>query len=874
MKKIKYSLFLLTTLTASLLPGSENKEPQTAQEYCTKAEAYENQKKIPQALENYEKALQIKPCDPTILFHLGRIEHYAGNRDKSIFYLTKLAQVCPNSFIVHETLALVYRAAGMLDEEKDSLEKAIKIDPNHAYLNTKLMEYYLRRQEISTVISRWPQQDIPWYGQSLIDATYTIPLVEDGLGIGDKIQMLRYAKILKELGATVIVQTSSDLSPLLSLCPYIDTIIPTTQPLSPHTQIYKPSLCNMALKVLANTNKQAFTNAYLYADKKLEEFWHKKIGSNQTFKIGIFWESNRVVDYYETKSRPSDRSIPLKKLAHILEIPGIACYSLQKVHGLSEYTHEPFFNKIIDFTSEMDAEHGRFMDTAALMKNMDLVITVDTSIAHLAGALGIPVWTMLRHAADWRWFTAREDSPWYPSMRLFRQPKKGDWDSVVAQISTALTPLLEQKKQSLTEKYKNFILQAAQHNKELNYTKSLRCYIQALECMPDKKELLPIIALTYYTLNDKESALQFFQKAAQAFPNNPDYPFNVGFMAKDLGKLDIAVQEFKKAIAIAPSYVRAREKLGYTYLTLGHLQEGWAQFRSLDRQDPSIDNEHRLYDRTPQGKTIMVKDTGGYGDLFQFIRHAETLKKRGAYIVFYARPEIIPLLSRCPFFDKIVSQQEPVPPFDYYTNIAKMREDLDVSLETIPANIPYIHPDPALVKKWAAIVASDTQFKIGISWKAQMYEDEKTGKPIPCPRSIPINTIKKLIDEFPFISFYNLQRNADIKPLNQCPNFYTFDTLFDKKNGRFMDTAAVMKSLDLVISVDTSIAHLAGALGVPVWTLICKTADWRWFINREDSPWYPTMRLFRQQKEGDWVSVIHRIIDELPVHILKKETAR
>ena len=89
-----------------------------------------------------------------------------------------------------------------------------------------------------------------------------------------------------------------------------------------------------------------------------------------------------------------------------------------------------------------------------------------------------------------------------------------------------------------------------------------------------------------------------------------------------------------------------------------------------------------------------------------------------------------------------------------------------------------------------------------------------------------------------------------------------------------MDTAAVMKSLDLVISVDTSIAHLAGALGVPVWTLICKTADWRWFINREDSPWYPTMRLFRQQKEGDWVSVIHRIIDELPVHILKKETAR
>ncbi len=442
MEKINHSLFLLTTLTVFLLSDADNKEPQTAQKYCAQAEAYENQKKIPQALENYEKALQLKPCDATILFHLGRIEHYAGNRDKSIFYLTKLAQLYPHSFIVHETLALVYRAAGMLDEEKDALEKAIQIDPTHVYLNTKLMEYYLRRQEISSVITRWPQPDIPWYGQSCIDKTYVITLIENGLGIGDKIQMLRYAKILKELGTTIIVQTSSDLSPLLSLCPYIDRLIPANQPLPHHTHICKPNLYSMALKALANTDKPAFTSAYLYADKKLEEFWHKKIGADQTFKIGLFWESNRVVDYYETKSRPSDRSIPLKKLARILEIPGITCYSLQKVHGLSEYTHEPFFNKIIDFTSEMDTEHGRFMDTAALMKNMDLVITVDTSIAHLAGALGVPVWTMLRHAADWRWFTNREDSPWYPSMRLFRQPKEGDWDSVIHRIIDELPGLI------------------------------------------------------------------------------------------------------------------------------------------------------------------------------------------------------------------------------------------------------------------------------------------------------------------------------------------------------------------------------------------------------------------------------------------------
>ncbi|MDZ4129419.1 MAG: hypothetical protein U1E02_35420, partial [Hydrogenophaga sp.] len=167
--------------------------------------------------------------------------------------------------------------------------------------------------------------------------------------------------------------------------------------------------------------------------------------------------------------------------------------------------------------------------------------------------------------------------------------------------------------------------------------------------------------------------------------------------------------------------------------------------------------------------------------------------------------------------------------------------------------------------------ATDTQFKIGISWQAQMYQDEATGKPIPCSRSIPIEKIKKLLEEFPFVSFYNLQKNAACSALANHPNFHTFNDSFDKTNGRFMDTAAVMKNLDLVLTIDTSIAHLAGALGVPTWTMLRQSADWRWFIEREDSPWYPTMRLFRQKKEGDWDAVIQNIINELPLLIIKKQ---
>ncbi|PKN03310.1 hypothetical protein CVU75_02870, partial [Candidatus Dependentiae bacterium HGW-Dependentiae-1] len=310
MKTLKYPFhYLLSFMLSISFLNTNNQEPQTAQEYCARAEKSEAQKQISQAIEYYEKALQLKPRDIDILFSLGKISHYAGNNEKSLFYLKQLEKLCPHSLVIHETLAIVYRAAGMLEEEKNSLEKRIKLNPHNAYHNAKLMEYYLRRQEIDTVISRWPQPEMPWYGNSLINKTCLLPIIEKSLGLGDKFQMLRYAKILKELGATVIVQTSPELCPLLSLCPYIDTLILEKQPIPAHDMVCKSNLYTMALKALEN--RATFTTPYLYADKKLEKYWQNKLASDSTFKIGIFWESNRITNHYETQSSPSARSIPL-----------------------------------------------------------------------------------------------------------------------------------------------------------------------------------------------------------------------------------------------------------------------------------------------------------------------------------------------------------------------------------------------------------------------------------------------------------------------------------------------------------------------------------------------------------------------------------
>jgi tetratricopeptide (TPR) repeat protein len=847
-------------------------EQKTVQELCALAENHEAQKKPYEAISLYKKALELDTHNANIPFQIGKIYYYLGAYTEGVPFLQQTARMAPRSFDAQNTLAIVAHSAGMIECAKNALENALALRPTDATVNRKLLEYYLSHQDCATVKKRWPITDLPWTDANLHHKKVVLDLGE-GLGYGDRLHFVSYASILKQAGATVIVRTVPELIPLFSLCPALDTVISTKQEMPTHDFRFSYDLYALTIKSL----KHSFIpTPFLQADPTLVDTWSKKLSSDTNFKIGLLWESSRVTEeYFPHKNRLSHRSIPLAQLAPLASVPGVSFYSFQKMHGVKE-NQIPSHFVVTEFDADFDVSHGRFMDTAAVMKNLDLVITVDTAIAHLAGALGIHTWMLLPVNADWRWFSG-SFCPWYPTVKLFRQTTQGNWSPVVTSITQELTQIIAQKNKKNSPadtqaQFQALITQAQTYGEKQQYDQEIQCYRRALELMPEKKDLLPSLAYAQYKKNDLESCYLSYKKAAEAFPSSAELHFNAGFLARHIGKFNEAVPLLQRAIELDPSHRRAREHLGYTYLTLARLPEGWTQFRYLDRQNPSIDNAHRLYDINPQGKTIMVKDIGGYGDLFQFIRHAQDLKKRGAKIIFYARPEVIPLLSGCSFFDAIVSQKDPVPAFDYYTNIAKMREDLDVSMETVSHDIPYIYPDPKLVKKWSAILAHDHQYKVGISWQAQSYIDSATKKKIVCTRSLPIDLVKKLAQELPFISFYCLQKNADLSELMQCSNFHVFDESFDTTSGRFMDTAAVIKNLDLVISIDTSIAHLAGALGMPVWTLLRKFPDWRWSIDREDSPWYPTMRLFRQQKDGEWEFVVQKVIRELPSYLIKHTT--
>lgn len=250
-----------------------------------------------------------------------------------------------------------------------------------------------------------------------------------------------------------------------------------------------------------------------------------------------------------------------------------------------------------------------------------------------------------------------------------------------------------------------------------------------------------------------------------------------------------------------------------------------------------------IWDGTPlDGKRVLIRCYHGLGDTIQFIRYAPHVKAIAQKVIVWAQPSLIPLLETMQGIDQILPLHDGTPEVDYDIDVESMElpHIFRTTLETIPAQIPYLHVDPVPLPSGKDTIA------VGLVWKGGEWNE--------C-RSIPFSMLEPLF-RLKGVQIYILQGNPK-------------GAGWDGKLGIHLNApslyedARIIRSLDLLITVDTMPAHLAGALGVPVWTLIQKEADWRWLENREDSPWYPTMRLFRQQHQGEWQSVIDRVFEEL-----------
>ena len=382
------------------------------------------------------------------------------------------------------------------------------------------------------------------------------------------------------------------------------------------------------------------------------------------------------------------------------------------------------------------------------------------------------------------------------------------------------------------------------------------------------------------TANHSEKALELYFELLQHRPNEVSVLHNTAYTLKKLGRIKEAMPYYETALQRNPDHSETHFSLGLAYLATGDFKRGWPQYEYRWQRGTQLSPREFTQPRwdgttSLAGKTIFLHAEQGLGDTFQFIRFAKELRKQypSVRIIVAVQKPLHTLISRCcPYINHVITLNQIPVTFDYHSPLMTLPLLLSIEESTVPAEIPYIIPDPKLVTEWKEKLSEDTNIKVGLCCQGNSKYSTPFLRATVAAKSLAMKKFAQFA-QVRGVTFYCLQRETGVDQMKNLPegfNLKIFDEAFDNANGRFMDTAAVMKNLDLIITVDTSTAHIAAAVGVPVWTLLPEPADWRWMLKRPDTPWYPNMRLFRQPKLGDWDSVINTITQELSLFVSKK----
>ena len=342
-------------------------------------------------------------------------------------------------------------------------------------------------------------------------------------------------------------------------------------------------------------------------------------------------------------------------------------------------------------------------------------------------------------------------------------------------------------------------------------------------------------------------------------PQHAEALNNVGNLLCQLGRLDEAIATFERVLAVRPDDAEARFNSSFAYLLAGDYERGWREYEwrweALRAKLPSEASAKPLWlgEQDVAGRTVIVYAEQGYGDAIQMARYVPLLAARGAEVVIGCAPALEALLRTVPGVRAVFSSKEPPLAFDYHVPIMSLPRAFGTTMASIPSQVPYLHAAEPAVDAWRArLAALGNRRKVGLVWAGNPKHRRDRARSIPIERFAPLLAATQC-------SFLSLQKEAAgaslaaLDPRGERVLDYTSEL------GAFADTAALICALDLVISADTAIAHLAGALGKPVWILLPFGPDWRWMRERSDSPWYPSARLFRQPASGDWSAVIQAV---------------
>jgi Flp pilus assembly protein TadD len=436
---------------------------------------------------------------------------------------------------------------------------------------------------------------------------------------------------------------------------------------------------------------------------------------------------------------------------------------------------------------------------------------------------------------------------------------------------------------------------------------AVECERQALRIDPDNVEALNNLGIALHALNALSEAENHFRAVLRLLPDHANATLNLGVIRQSLGHLEEAETLYRRARALGadearvcnnlalalaelgrleeaeticrdalapnPDYPEAAVNLGMILLMRGKLAEGWPWYEARWRVQPLLSQAQlpaatRWTGAEPiDGKTILLLGEQGFGDILQFCRYAPMVARLGAKVILAVPAALSRLLGSVKGVDRVVSQDDVLPAFDLHCPMMSLPMVFGTSEATIPWHVPYLAADVDAIERWRAIIPSPgdtasggTGLRVGLVWAGGRRPGQPHAKAIDQRRSMKLAEMAPL-GAVPGCVFVSLQLGPPAAETATAP--FPLIDVTDRLTD-FADTAALVGGLDLIITVDTAVAHLAGALGKPVWLLSRLDACWRWGKERDDSPWYPTMRLFRQTTQGDWAEVIRRVADALP----------
>lgn len=870
-----------------------SRNPQNIEAYLRFGDALHEAEKFADAVAVYDQALALSPGTGALHHNRGNALLELGRWEEAIVSYREALRLMPSFAEGYVTIATALQSLHKPYEAMASCYRALAIDPDCAEAHWNLA---LALLQVGEFCQGWQEFEWRWKKRGFTSRPRLFPqpqwdgsllegktiLIHAEQGFGDTFQFARYLPLLAAQGGTVIVECPGSQQAVLAGVPGVSSAVATGESL-PEFDVHLPV---MSLPRVFQTTRERIPQniPYLYPALPAMSAWIGKFATNDDLRVGLVWAGRKKPD--------PNRTCPLENFVPLSGIPGVTFYSLQLENDMSGSRETwPELN-LVDYTGDL----RDFSDTAALIANLDLVLSIDTGVAHLAGALGKETWVLLPYAADWRWMLDRDDSPWYPGMRLFRQKRPGDWQGVLASVQEALTGKIkrfhserEDRTSALVSAYDDGLahLQAgrlAEAEKLLlsvyllnpripevlnalgvvcrengHCREALGFFHRALDFDPEYADCHINLGNAYFGADRLIEAEQAYQRALQASPDDVRAHQNLGVVLQVLGRHAAAEDSFRTALQINPEYQTATWNLAILHLLTGRYAEGFQEFESRFSKNEPVPVRYAdcpLWDGSSfAGKTLLVHAEQGFGDTFQFMRYLPLVAERGGKLLFECQHEslreILTASLRGSAF--VYVRGEVLPEFQFQAPLLSLPRIFGTTLETIPSSFPYLLPLAKDQEAWRERMKPDHGFRVGLVW---------AGRPKPDPkRSASLSAFAPLAS-VPGTVFYSLQVGSGSEQVLDPPAEMILRDV-TAELADFSDTAALIANLDLIITIDSAAAHLAGALGKPVWLLLPYAADWRWLTGRNDSPWYPDMRLFRQERPGDWSGPIAAIVKML-----------